>query len=76
MITIDGIRKLLVWKMLGKPLPDGWEKDVVEYIKRREELNEMLKKQEDKKEMLVAMENLLNEAKSIAKMLGVGIYEG
>lgn len=75
MITLDGIRKLLAWKVIGKPLPEGWEQDIKEYIRRRQEINEMLRRDPDKKEMLIAMENALNEAISIAKYLGVRLDE-
>jgi len=75
MITLDGLRKLLTWKVIGKPLPDGWEQDVREYIRKKRYMIDMLRRYSDKKEMLLVSENALNEAVSIAKYLGVRFDE-
>jgi len=62
-ITADGLKRLYELKMMGEPLPRGWQKHVWEYLKRKSE--SLQKKQEE----LEKLKKQYTEAVAIARSL-------
>lgn len=48
-VSFDGLKKLYELKMIGEPLPKGWQKHVWEYLKRK---SESLRKRQEELEKL------------------------
>lgn len=58
-MTLPGLRNLLMWQKEGKPLPEGWERDTLLYIKSKR-MDLIWKSRE-----LKGLENDLKEARNI-----------
>jgi hypothetical protein len=65
-ISLDGLKKLYELRMMGGPLPKGWQAHVWEYLKRKSE--SMQKKQEE----LEKLKAQYMEAVAIARILHTG----
>lgn len=67
MLTLEGLRKLVDMKNRGEKLPEGYERDVKEYIKLKEKHIEHLRR------ILENEEEKFKEAFSLAAALNVDL---
>ena len=67
MITILGLRELLMRKEKGESMPKTWREDVKKYLRNKVLMLSRVENEKKKKEVLLQFE----EAKSIAVFLGV-----
>jgi hypothetical protein len=68
MITLEGLRKLLKLKNMGKPLPEGWEEEVKRYLEIKRMYPQIYKEREHK-ELRERAKMQLAEAEGIYKLL-------
>lgn len=64
-VSLDGLRRLYELKMMGEPLPKGWQSHMWEYLKRKSE--SLQKKQEE----LEKLKKQYTEAVAIARSLHI-----
>ena len=65
-ISLDGLKRLYQLRMMGEPLPKGWQSHVWEYLNRKS------KSVQRKQEELEKMKKQYMEAVAIARSLHAG----